>query len=303
MADELDELNRLFTSPNPEDVIKFYDHFDTAEQLIEWMKNRPTAPMKIFEVEGEKDIVFVIPTADHNGEMAQNCANIFKDQHMIFVESNGPFFNYARSCNFGLKYALKYNPKWVVLSNDDVVKIDDISKLKSQVLQLNGKGIDTALVKNSKSRPYCLASVLVRETSLLRYYRKILRGKMRMYQDLRDKFNLDFDVIGERRFKRFSSKFLYQKVETILGFYDFIIINKEFLKAKQDLFDTAFVNGYEDHFLSYELSKRGAVISLINFEIGSVGGYSLGSGFNRRLKEVACLVYFNYLLKLKLGAL
>ena len=81
MSEELDELNRLFTSKNVEDVIKFYDHFDTAEQLIEWMKNRPSAPMKIYEVEGEKDIVVVIPTANHEGELAKNCANnIFKGQ-------------------------------------------------------------------------------------------------------------------------------------------------------------------------------------------------------------------------------
>ena len=47
MPEELDELNKLFTSKNAEDVIKFYDHFDNAEQLIQWMKNRPSAPMKI----------------------------------------------------------------------------------------------------------------------------------------------------------------------------------------------------------------------------------------------------------------
>ena len=135
MPEELDELNRLFTSNSVEDVIKFYDHFENAEQLIEWMKNRPSAPMKIYEVEGEKDIVIVIPTANHEGELAKNCANnIFKGQQIVFVESNGPFFNYARSCNYGLKYALKYNPKWIVLSNDDIQEIGSLESFSQKLI-------------------------------------------------------------------------------------------------------------------------------------------------------------------------
>ena len=145
MPEELDELNRLFTSKNPEDVIRFYDHFDTAEQLIEWMENRPSAPMKIFEIEGDKDIVVVIPTADHNGELAKNCADkIFKGQQIIFVESNGPFFNYSRSSNFGIKYSLKYGPEWIVLSNDDVDSSDDMNKLKLELSKIDKD--DTSLV-------------------------------------------------------------------------------------------------------------------------------------------------------------
>ena len=153
MPEELDELNRLFTSKNVDDVIKFYDHFDTPEQLIEWMKNRPGAPMKIYEVEGDKDIVIVIPTANHEGEFAKNCANnIFKGQQIVFVESNGPFFNYARSCNYGLKYALRYKPSWVVISNDDITKIDPMSLLKNKLLNLNGDIISAKPTNNGHFR-------------------------------------------------------------------------------------------------------------------------------------------------------
>jgi hypothetical protein len=298
MPEELDELNRLFTSKNAEDVIKFYDHFDNAEQLIQWMKNRPSAPMKIYEVEGEKDIVIVIPTANHDGEYARNCANeIFKGQQIVFVESNGPFFNYAKSCNFGLKYALKYNPKWVVLSNDDVKKADDMSKLKSELVKSDHKNTDIVLLKNSESRPYDLSSVLVYETPVLRAYRKFAGSEMRVYQKLRDKFTLNLDVIGKRRFDKFSSKFLYNKLKEFYGFFDFIIINGGYLKTKLNFFDPNFVNGYEDHFLSYEFSEQHRHISIIDFEISSVWGYTLGSGYMRRLKEIVPLIYFNYLLK------
>ena len=135
MPEELDELNRLFTSKNVDDVIKFYDHFDKPEQLIDWMKNRPSAPMKIYEVEGEKDLVVIIPTNNHNGQFAKNCKDVFKGLQVVFVESNGPFFNYARSCNYGFKYALKYKPKWIILSGHDVSNIEDISNLKYNLLK------------------------------------------------------------------------------------------------------------------------------------------------------------------------
>ena len=296
MIEELDELNRLFTSKNVEDIIKFYDHFDNADQLIEWMKDRPSAPMKIYEVVGDKDIVIVIPTADHNGEYANNCVNeIFKGQQIVFVESNGPFFNYARSCNFGLKYALVYNPKWIILSNDDVTKYDDFKKLKSQLSNLDSKSTDVAFLKNNTFRPYDISSILVRETALLRFFRKF--SKNHYYQSLKDKFNLQLDVIGKRRLlKRFNS-FFYHNLKQFYDFFDFIIISNNYLSSCNEFFDSTFINGYEDHFRSYILSNENRAESFVEFNIGSVGGHTLGLNYIRKLREIASLVYFNYSIK------
>ena len=113
------ELNDLYTSKSVNDILRFYDYFHSSKQLIEWMKNRESGRAKIYEVKGKNDIIIVIPTTDHNGKFAQNCSkNIFKGMHIIFVESSGltdKYFNYARNVNKGLKYALKYKPKWVIL--------------------------------------------------------------------------------------------------------------------------------------------------------------------------------------------
>lgn len=296
MTEELDELNRLFTSKNVDDVIKFYDHFENAEQLIEWMKNRPSAPMKIYEVEGDKDIVIVIPTADHNGEYAKNCANeIFKGQQIVFVESNGPFFNYARSCNFGLKYALGYYPKWIILSNDDVTKYDDFKKLRLQLSKLDSKSTDVAFLKNNAFRPYDISSILVRETALLHFFRKF--SKNHYYQALKDKFNLQLDVIGKRRLlKRFNS-FFYHNLKQFYDFFDFIIISSDYLSSCNEFFDSIFINGYEDHFRSYILANENRAESFVDFNIGSVGGYTLGSNYIRKLREIVPLIYFNYAIK------
>jgi hypothetical protein len=75
----------------------------------------------------EDDVIVVIPTTNVNGKFAVNCReDIFKGMHIIFVESGeGNFyFNYAHNCNEGLRRAIEYEPRWIVLSNDDMFKID-----------------------------------------------------------------------------------------------------------------------------------------------------------------------------------
>ena len=113
--------NILLTSNDPKKILEFYNGFDNRDQLIRWMKERPKGSTYIHEVEGDKDIVVVIPTANFNGIYAVNCReNIFKGLHIIFVENGGKddfYFNYAHSCNVGIKKAMDYNPKWVVVSN------------------------------------------------------------------------------------------------------------------------------------------------------------------------------------------
>ncbi|MEM3593018.1 MAG: hypothetical protein QXW67_03960, partial [Candidatus Micrarchaeia archaeon] len=92
---------------------------------------------------GNKDIIVVIPTADFNGRYAKACRDeIFKGLHMIFVESGGKgdfYFNFAHNCNVGIKKALEYSPKWIILSNDDMHKIDDISVLVEQLKIVNNE--------------------------------------------------------------------------------------------------------------------------------------------------------------------
>ena len=122
----VDYRNNLFTSNDPEKIIEFYNGFHNRDQLIQWMKERPKGASYIHEVEGNKDIIVVIPTADFNGKYARTCREeIFKGLHMVFVESGenpDPYFNYAHNCNVGIKRAMEYNPKWVVVSNDDMRK-------------------------------------------------------------------------------------------------------------------------------------------------------------------------------------
>ena len=141
----VDYRNNYFTSDDPNRIIEFYNGFENRDQLIQWMRERPKGIANIHEVEGDKDIIVVIPTADFNGKYARECReNIFKGLHMVFVESGEVpdcYFNYAHNCNVGIRIAMVYNPKWVVVSNDDMHKIDDISILNNELKKLDPESL------------------------------------------------------------------------------------------------------------------------------------------------------------------
>jgi len=139
----MDYLNNLFMSNDPKDILRFYDYFENRDQLIKWMKERPKGNYRIVEFNNEEnDIIVVIPTMDINGKFAKTCRDeIFKGLHIIFVESGmgNYYFNYAHNCNAGIKKAMEYNPKWIILLNDDMYKIHDIKVLKNELDNLNKK--------------------------------------------------------------------------------------------------------------------------------------------------------------------
>jgi hypothetical protein len=288
MPEELDELNRLFTSKNVDDVIKFYDHFDTPEQLIEWMKNRPGAPMKIYEVEGDKDIVIVIPTANHEGEFAKNCANnIFKGQQIVFVESNGPFFNYARSCNYGLKYALRYKPSWVVISNDDITKIDPMSLLKNKLLNLNGDIISAKPTNNGHFR----ASYLVKSTAFFKIFNKLKRPSF-------DHIFSNFGILyfGRTYRHKVLDMLFYKKINILPINSAFIIFSQKFLTSKNgEVFDEVCINSSED--LLMWLNNSTAKFVFIDMSIQDLVGSSLGNLPARTFRDLNSLIYFNTVYK------
>ena len=69
----VDYRNNYFTSDDPNKIIQFYNGFENRDQLIQWMKERPKGVAFIHEVEGDKEIIVVITTADFNGKYAREC--------------------------------------------------------------------------------------------------------------------------------------------------------------------------------------------------------------------------------------
>ena len=296
------DLNRLFISHDPHDLIKFYSSFEDSKSLIDWMKNRPSGRAIIQPVDGNRDIVVVIPTADFNGKLASSCRDVFRGLQIVFVESGigGPYFNYSRNCNLGLSHALRYNPKWIVLSNDDVIQIDNISALVNGLSNTNHLASDVVFAQPpGRHHSYFLGiarnsylMAIVRSTYARNALYALAAGYWRRQIQIEKQFQADLVIADQRA--RFS--FLYKILFRFLNGAAFSIFNADFVrKSYGRLFDETYINGVEDVDLFLQFAHSNSHYSFVNFKIGTMTGASLG-GWNiaRRFRNIANEAYLNY---------
>lgn len=328
------ELDELYYSNDPRNVLRFYEMFDSAEELIDWMKRRPKADVNIYEVEGDTDIVIVIPTANVNSDYAKMDLNIYKGFQIIFCESSGRYFNYAHSINICVKEAMKYNPEWVIFSNDDVYKIDEPYILRNELKKLDYKVVSAILPSDRNYqfhynelrilkptfikgyRSFFLGSLSLLYGEIFRkstknidislilllaraqiYYNKLLRRFNLPYVDLRvvdKKLTYKIRQIIENLFNEYINTFIIKK------FGDFGGFSRTFLnKNNSVIFDETFINGVENYDLSFKLMIEKVPVKVIRYRKGSYKGRSLGVGINnmgisRNFRNFANYVYFTY---------
>ncbi|MGC9124196.1 MAG: hypothetical protein ACP5IB_09075 [Thermoplasmata archaeon] len=298
----MDHLNNLFTSNDPEDILKFYDYFDNVDQLIKWMRERPKGNHRIIEFNKENnDIIVVIPTMDVNGKFALACKNdIFNGLHIIFVESgyNNYYFNYAHNCNAGIKKAMEYSPKWIVLSNDDMYKIDDITILKEKLLTLNNNIIKVVFGSPTNYHSY---PAMLSFPRLSRYILFSFLGKLRKYQlILEKKYKVRYFISP----KKGSYRLFFRKIFSLEAVGNFCIFSSNFIRELDNyLLDETYINGGEDLDLALKIAFDKISYSRVEFSIGDHLGSSLGKntpqglrylkGTPRRLRDIANMAYFN----------
>ncbi len=286
----VDYRNNYFTSDDPNKIIEFYNGFENRDQLIQWMRERPKGVANIHEVDGDKDIIVVIPTADFNGKYARECReNIFKGLHIVFVESGGKgdfYFNYAHNCNVGIKKAMEYNPKWVVVSNDDMKAVNNISTL---VEELNTPDLDRVDLVLCKKR---MAKESITYIGKSTFLRSILFHLYSNYTKNIKQIETVFSVNIFSHGASILNKIIYRKNLKLRAVGDFAILNYKFIKHKYELFDPVFINGNEDIDVALQLFLEGIRFGYTKFNIESVGGGSLGRK-GRILKDLAGLIYLN----------
>ncbi|MEM3192705.1 MAG: hypothetical protein QW292_11625 [Candidatus Parvarchaeota archaeon] len=285
--------DKLFTSENPNDILKFYDTFSNRDELIQWMKERPKGRAEIIEVEGDKEIIVVIPTADFNGKYAKECReNIFKGLHTVFVESGfpkDPYFNYAHNCNVGIKKAIEYNPKWIVISNDDMIKIDDVEILKNNLESIDSKAV--GVVFTDPSEYHSVRSKLTRRNW---FTKKYLMFKNKTYGKtinlLLDKFHVDVTIVKNSGFRKYFTEKGFSYVD-LIGFF---VLSNDFAKVNMPLFDENFINEGEDSDFSLRIATNKITSTQIEYKIGDMVGSTLGRGHDRALRGIAGVTYFDY---------
>lgn len=294
-----DYLNDQFNSDDPQKILEFYNNFESRDQLIKWMKERPKGVAHIREVEGDKDIIVVIPTADFGGKYATECReNIFNGLHIIFVDGGNErdfYFNYSHKCNIGIRKAMEYSPKWIVISNDDMYKIDDISTLKRELSKLDNAKTDLVFTHRSQyhsvparfSKPRMLREKIL----LLRYIKSQDLALVKSLLQLENKFHCRYFFSPRTGF----TFLLYKHGYNLISFTDFYILSSQYISnLNHDVFDETFVNAQEDHDLVLRAFTSGARYAIIDYRIGDYVGSTMGTGITRSLREVAGIVYLDY---------
>ncbi len=286
----VDYRNKLFTSDDPDKILEFYNGFEDRDQLIQWMKERPKGVHNIYEVEGSKDIIVVIPTADFNGKYAMECRNnIFKGLHMVFVESGGRddfYFNYAHNCNAGTKKALEYNPKWIVISGDDMIKIDAADKLKSELSILSNENIDAVFPMPAAKFHSCPIN-LVKFNKFFQMFIQVISILI---------WNKEFKIIFSRKYG--NSFHFYRRIPLLteqvckfLNFTDFSILSEVFVRGVEGkVFDETYVSAFEDIDLSLEIFRKDKY-TYCSYRIGEILHGTLGSSKARDISTKAGLIY------------
>lgn len=296
----VDYRNSYFTSNDPKKIIEFYKGFENREQLIQWMKERPKGVAQILEIEGDKDIIVVIPTADFNGKYAKECReNIFRGLHIIFVESGevpDPYFNYAHNCNVGIKKAMEYKPKWIVLSNDDMYKIDDVAKLIKELKSINENEISAVYAKPSI---YHTVALYVSRRGILQNLYSLSRNELYISKIL-DKFQIQYTIWAKENerhseIRAFLKAIIAKKIKgsEFTNSQSFGIYSSAFVRKRSNLlFDENYVNSTEEVDISYYIKISKTPCRIINYQIGDYVGSTLGIGIKRRLKIILGDTYF-----------
>lgn len=304
IVDSSAKLDKLFESKNPSDVIQFYEHFEGAEDLIKWMKSRPKSSCMIKEVEGDNDIVVVIPTSDFESDYARRCREeIFHGLRIVFVvgrTDESGYFSNAKNSNTGVRRALAHNPRWIVWSNDDMFRIDSPEVLKRELSRIENDSVDVVFTQPSDyhSLVYQLASSSLVRRSLLSLSRK---GREAIARDR--KFQVErFAIPGTGLFWRtlYKSSFKFRQTCT-LG-----IFSSDYVRRRDGiLYDETYINACEDSDLSIDIAAAETsgelTTATIDYRIGDIVGGSLGVDASRSLRNLAGETYLNQ--KIRTGRL
>lgn len=289
-----DYRNKLFLSNKVCDLETFFSSFKKTDDLIDWMKERPKGCTYLHEFEGSNDIIIVIPTSDVNGKFSKNCReSIFRGCKTIFVESGelpDPYFNFSRSVNNGIRKAMEYNPKWIIVSNDDMYKVDEVEILKEELLSLD-------------TDKYDIARAGVTSSGYISRYRKSVKfalfimGRFKKDYKIERRYKIRYKFYSKERgtLKRLIQKLLISPLIEFDFAGSFVTINGQLCKKMNGhVYDETYINGMEDIDLLLRLGLTSNRIGEISYRIGSLTGQSIGNGKLRyHYRGIAGRAYLN----------
>ncbi len=295
----VDYRNNLFISRDPKKISDFYGSFMSREELIQWMKERPPGATYIHTVEGDKNVIVIIPTAAFEGKLAKNSrTNIFDGLTMVFVESGelpDPYFRGSHNVNLGFKEALKYNPEWIIYSGDDMIKRDDIDVLLNQLKGIDSRNVDMVFVHPTGY--HSVKGFLGTPNFIHKFITKTLKGCKRQFYALVERFcggNQYWPLAGKNKKEKKIAKLLFHEIGEVIWSIDFGVLSGKFVKEMNgEVFDETYVSSEEDADLSLRIAYSGRYAT-VDYEIDEHISASWGKWECKNLMSVAGITYLSY---------
>ena len=302
----------LYENLTEKNFLQFYNSFDSVNELIEFFRSRKRANVQSFLIQSEdrSEISAVIPTKSIESKFAKILLKKLHGMNIIFVESEGPLFNFSYSMNLGIREAIRMKSKFIMLSNDDIFPLNSIQKLQDEVIA-NSEKYDIFIPTVFSGREYLSPKQNIYAQSWLTkriiYNRLVslinpsgmhksprrLVTKLEIYNDPNV---LKYIIIRENDsiFRKYQSVLNTNMIEHIVrklnmplveinNVQPISIIKTDLLKSEN--FDESFVNGGEDTDLSIRLAIKGAKVHNLKEQFQNVGGHSLGQNVDRILKN------------------
>lgn len=273
-------LERLWSADDPINVLKFYKELKDASEMIEFSVGRKSADLKIIEHGNlSSNLKFIIPTMDHNSQHCKILEETYKNYGILFIESSGKFFNYAKSVNAGISAIVDDGVSEIgIISNDDII----IAPSGLQTLKTIQYTDDKVYCLKPQNQNYSGESLEISASNTLEKVFERIQAKRHGFKHLER-------LISELNKRRFNyartyfpqfllHNFLIATSKSITGrlvnFADFGIFNISILKENR--FDETFINGWEDWDLSFRLKQRGIEILPIDISFVRNAHYSIG---------------------------
>src|SRR5207245_2697596 len=144
--DEFGPLNDLFNGESVDDLCRFYENLADTRQLVEfcmWRRDQRGEPgIYVHNKDRPRETVVVVLTPRADDRYALDCRKIFYNCPIIFVHGTSPYFNESYYFNVGIEEAQRYDPDWIILSSDDVYKVDDARILVEGLSRLDNREFD-----------------------------------------------------------------------------------------------------------------------------------------------------------------
>ena len=298
-------LEELWSSNNLDNLVKFYKFVNSPEKAYDFSINRRKADIRVYHLNNHSRLCFIIPTISVDEFLKTPYWGLVSEFDAIVVESYGQYFNYARSVNHGIREALKYDYSTLILSNDDMIVIDNKDKLLGEIENL--KEFDVILptkVRTHRSSTYIADQFSIVNLDLIAKsitYIGWFMAENSTFNAFRAIFN-DLDGYKYTVFESGSGKgtnnlilkFLKTKYDKLPLFNSFGIFQRPVLENEN--MNEAFINAREDYEFIVRLVNDKFSFVKSSFKIADIGGQSMNKYYSsmRGLKSLLSELILNY---------